>query len=961
MIDLEKLKNEIKELDELIVKALAEYWELIGNKKKGVSKENKIKINQKITEVTKLKIDRDKKVHLYHNYFNPFKVIILFLFLFGGIFALNTSSNFEVNQTELAMSELFSNHSGGYIRNLQETRVGVYIEPKAGTSLNEVKFLINGCGLVNDSSTGVVGEEPNIIYSGVILPNMTLSTTHSGLNEKCTLTVKVSVIDSDYFNYEKTMTYNVGNVLTGCEYSKDCNLTSAVNARGYYYYDNIYSNSTININLSSDIRRGGYAYFVTKGTFISNGTITGSGSNGAVCGSTPDGQKGAILMVWSPYIYINTVTIDGGDGKVCADADGGYGGSGGQLYLYSTYKTILAGNIQMNGGAGTAGGSVASGEDGWYGGGGAQSGYLVLSSYNSSIKTIVERTGGTITLKGGNGGAGSKGNNDADCSDGGSGGEGGSLNDIGVSHINIFHFGGSTVTKTSGNGGNAGDADAAAGSCYGGDGGDAGAVNIFSSLTNSNINITATINVNGGNGGAGGDSDEAVGGNGGNADDIDIDIYSQGDYYQSSKITIQMGNGGAAGTGSSSGDVGCKGGCRWSSDANGPSFSIYGKVLLTNDLKCTPGASGETTDCYSATANWEYRINTTQVLVGNDFTKLLPARVNGTEVVSIQQIGYYSNLSIENLTIRKNNFSSSIYDMVQAENTTENRFILFNSSSNLPILELTEEQSFSGFIPGTYYIYLIQCGGDANRKYCTSNSSNNFTISKIPTNITGYTDPSNLTNITIVNFDIFCQYNTSSPDINIIQANVVVTLNGTTEQMEYVDGEYYYENDNYYASNTEYLLSCTANKRDFEVASINITNVTFTPIVVELPYGNPMSVCLYPNQKNVEPLYQNPAKYVIRVINLYNETINLSASFNYPLPSSIVQGMKIDTFNYNWSQFILLNTSLQTIKENMNYYDGTQNVSNYSTKVWLLTNCTDANPGTDILNYTGDYVFKRDE
>lgn len=974
-MDLTKIKKEIENLDINIKKTREEYLKIKSENRKGVSMKKKIELNNLKTEITKLSIERDKKVYEYHNYFNPFAVLFVLIILFGGVFSIQASSNFEINQTETAISELFSNYSN-YIRSGQDQRIGVYIEPIAGRTINEITFIINGCGYTDEISNGIEGEEPNIIYTKILHPNITQNTDDYGQNERCLLTVNVSVIDSEYFTFEKTLTHYVGYPITGCEYNNSCTVIGNYQARGYYYYDNINMSGTLTLTNPSNTNRRAYGYFVTKGYFIQSGTISLSGINSPSC-TYEDGQSGGTLYVYSPYIELNTITGNGGNGQSCSGIKGGEGGQGARLYLYSGTETVLKGNIQLNGGAGANGGFVSSGSSGTAGGDGGHTGELYLYSL-SNTKPIVRRISGTTTFIGGNAGNGRHGNAGSNCRRGGKGGEGGDISSFFFYDINYIHLGGGTYTFTSGDGGNAGDSHcpSSGNDAYrGSDGGDAGKVDWFT-LNNSNINITANMNFYGGDGGYGGDADcvgyySASGGNGGDADNIDQTYGNYyGDYYQSSVVTIQGGKGGQPGTGAcggSYGSYGCKGGCRYYGDVSGPNFDVGGKYKLTNTLQCLIGSTGKETGCISQTAVWKPRINSTQEVVGNDFTNLLPARVTAEEYMSsLNTIGTYSEITVQNFTIREKNFTSDVYSTIPGENTTLFNYFLMNISNDLPIIELEEYQSFSGYKAGEYYILFRQCLQNGKSYYCTENNSNVFTLSYISTNLSGNTSPTNLINLTQKEFGVYCSYYIPQvgefvPAMNIAQANVRIEINNTENVVDYDDGLYYYINDKVFAAGDLQNITCKANKRDYIPQELNVGELSFTEIIVEMPYGNPQTICLFPNQKNVIPTYQTALRPIMKIINLGNETINLTTSFNHTLPSSITHGIINDAFSYNWNEYVILNTTPQLFKTNLNYYDGTQNTSNYSVSAWLLTNCTNANPGETIITYEGDYVFIRSD
>ena len=983
-MDIEKLKKEITDIGIELNKKKVDFEKLrIKNIKGFKSIKDKIKFKNKYYEIVAINLEYQKKVDLFvrnnkpkippikhTNQINkvlkrPLQSLLLLFMLIGLMFSTDYTNDFQLHQAEFAISDVFGNISGGYLRDDIVGKCGYSIEPVENTTLLDVQFTYSGCNVTEITTVGVQDTmDLNIWWTPEFTPAITPNDNY-GLGETCVMTCAIAIKDSDYNYYQKSDTISVGYSITGCEQTADCTFTNT-ELRGYYYYDDfIQSSGTITIAQNTNRNYESYVYLIAKGQ-IDLTTLIENGADGVTTGSCDinqeDGQHAPSIYFTAPYIELNTLTMNGGNGASCNayPEEGGRGGAAGRIYFNSNYYVIFNNDITLNGGNGGLSG-VRSGGGGYDGGSGQNGGRITLSPVNH-----FKHNSGTIIMNGGNGAIGANADPTDECEDGGDGGNGGDNGYIQNSAI-VAIFDGGNIEANSGNGADGGDADCD-GSCGndhddGGAGGHAG--DIMTSLLQSNKNITFSSSYicNGGDGADSGVADccgtgSSQGNDGGDGGGL---VFGLGrvlasHFVSDTTLDINGGDGGnldgGCGPSASDGFDGDVGGCTSSTEATNLA-NFYGPVSIGASISCNRGAAG-VMNRYDA--NWSLSYNAAEVLAGNNFGNLNPVyTVINTSFDVREKIELNFSIIATNLIKRINltNLSTTIPTNLTFSDLD---FFYIKSGETRPYLEYENNSTLHRFRSGEYTYKGLGCSS----YYCTDiEESNLFNITNITVTLTGTTDLTNTTNITTFDFNVYCNYTNNRDNRYIYWANVDVYINDSSADTTFDDTDFVYEYENTVVKpySVDIPINCSAFKQDFDIKNVNIANFSFNQFLTETPYGNPMTVCLFPNQTSVEPLRQNPIKYIIRLINLDNVSHNFNVSFNYPLPASIVQGMKANNFTWDWSDYTLLSTTPQLVISNLNGYDGSQNISNYSTGLWLLTNCTNANPGVDILNYTGDYVF----
>lgn len=225
------------------------------------------------------------------------------------------------------------------------------------------------------------------------------------------------------------------------------------------------------------------------------------------------------------------VQINGASGTIgnYSDASGGYGGAGGYIGMYSETGAIATGTLVAAAGNGASGGFASIGGNSvgatpWATshGGGSYYGGSVYIQAGSTVKT------GAILAQGGSGANAGSTSGSSQASNGGSGGFGGNVYVYGMSTVDINlngTLGAVAINVAGGSGGTGAPASSPAGA--GGSGGSGGGVGVYGTP---DMTLYGSVLANGGAGGAGGAGSGSfaggAGGTGGGGGSIFLDASS---------------------------------------------------------------------------------------------------------------------------------------------------------------------------------------------------------------------------------------------------------------------------------------------------------------------------------------------------------------------------------------------------------------------------------------------------
>ncbi len=256
---------------------------------------------------------------------------------------------------------------------------------------------------------------------------------------------------------------------------------------------------------------GGRISLSSGGTFINQGTVEASGSDG-----TAGGNSGGVVLHALTFLY-NTGTVNAKGGKGTAGA----GGAGGDIRLLADQASVATSNlVDSSGGNGTTGGNA---------------GAITLSGGGAnSIGRVY--LGGTVN---GNGGSGSAGN-------------GG----VGARIVSNSFSGGILFNATTNANGGA--------STAGGNGGDGGSLRLNNDVSSSipaqhqvspeGVQVTGNISLAGGDGAVQGGSGGAISVASGVVDDA-LQGFANVQFFGYKTITMNGGSGGTGGAGGAGGSI----------------------------------------------------------------------------------------------------------------------------------------------------------------------------------------------------------------------------------------------------------------------------------------------------------------------------------------------------------------------------------------------------------------------
>jgi hypothetical protein len=263
------------------------------------------------------------------------------------------------------------------------------------------------------------------------------------------------------------------------------------------------------------------------------------------------------------------------------------------------------------------------------------------------------------------------------------------------------------------------------------------------------------------------------------------------------------------------------------------------------------------------------------------------------------------------------------------------------------------------WINGTYTLTAF---GYHNGLRTSDVTNSTLNVSWIPTSLSCASNPANLTNMSSKAFTLSCNFTNTLDNYPVYYAGLKVTTDSNAWYLHQAGNNaslpYTGSNPYYYPSGYNFTQNITAFRTDYVQQNMSPGNISFQKIIIEFPPGisSVKSICLFPTHYNVNPVGQNVRYGIFRIVNLNNASkINITAALNDTVPDNITQWL---TSSYpNYPAIILFNTSAQRALTNLNIFDNTQNVSNYSSYLWLYTNCTGVNISTGFANYTRSYVW----
>jgi hypothetical protein len=856
----------------------------------------------------------------------------------------NSSSTWSFNYTTPPSQGFYevSNpyFSSKYIRHNISTRCFADVEPSTNVTARLVLFTVtmqNG-SVFNNSAGTQTSHDRTQWYSQSFTPIITdIDATNPGKDEEGWINCSVYVVDTAFNTFTTSTKQYFGYPLqSACNTTDNCTLGSGLTrARGYYFYDDITlpANQAMTIIHPNNTNRG-YAYFVS-GSINFLGNITSANTT----------RSASTMLIDATNITFNSNTTLNGATNSSACGDGYNGGS---LTFQDFTWLNISGNIWLNGG--TPANCNVAGTDGGHGGDTGS-----LSFLTPKAATIVI-TSPNISITAGNGAKATVSTTDAGF--GGYGGNAGGycfyLNGDAV----LYNSG--NITCSAGNGGVGGNSSGSS-SYHAGDGGTGGDAAFFirsSGFYNSgNILVSSGIGGNGGNGSGGGGSYVGSGEDGGvlTFNFFDGNTTAASAFINSGIISFTPGNGGNIG-GNGQVDV-QTGGYAYCVDGNSCNYSIYldGNVNITNNVTLTPPTCGSTTPAGCAPAigaGWKYYFQNGYNLSGNNFTKFQTNRTNMSSTNGVYPVPSSLTINLTGNMIRTGNLTLDY----SADVNTSSVYLILSKSPAYSVYASNQSLSMHRQVNGTYTAYGVGSNGKGNIITASSSTAN---VSYANASLACAISPVPSTNLSTKTFTVSCNATDTGSSKNVWLAGVWAIVNGTETALTQATDNlpYSYTNTYYLPAGVNLSVVVYYNKSDYP--SINTTpgNVSFQSFIIDLPpsISSVKSICLFPTQYYVKPVGESYKYGIFRLINLNSTSkINASLALNETMPDNITQW--ITNTSATSPLVILINSSAQRVKTNLNAFDGTQNVSNYSAYLWLFTNCTGVNI-TSNVSYPRDYVW----